>query len=165
MLFRSAVGVGPAGAPATVTSVMVRPPWAEFAEFMVSGRLILSSDEVSLLKPTLRAPYFLCRRTQIGLGRSGNPNLPISGKPEIGAPVLQFRPPKEGARDTGVAMDPRTSAPRDAKAFRKFKHRKSAETLGVPRAVFVGLLRTTPGGLTVSGSGRLKLRLGAYPPL
>ena len=31
--------------------------------------------------------------------------------------------------------------------------------------MFVGPLRTTPGGLTVSGSGRLKLRLRTYPPL
>jgi hypothetical protein len=47
-----------------------------------------------------RAPYSLCRRTQIGFSRSGNPNFPISGKPEIGAPVFKFRLPPKRARGT-----------------------------------------------------------------
>ena len=41
-------------------------------------------------------PVFLCRRIQIGLGRSGNPNSPIPGKPEIGAPVVSSPSPDEG---------------------------------------------------------------------
>jgi len=37
------------------------------------------------------------------------------------------------------------------------------QTQGVPRAVFLGLLRSAPGGLTVSGAA--PFGRGAYPPL
>ena len=39
-------------------------------------------------------------------------------------------------------------------AYRR-QRRKSAVTFGVPRAVFIGLLRMTPAGLTFQGFSRV----------
>jgi hypothetical protein len=64
-------------------------------------------------------------------------------------------------------MDPRASTPRDIEACRSPNCRKSAKSDGVPRAVFVGLLRSAPGGLTFQATilsfrivGRLTTALG-----
>ncbi len=76
-------------------------------------------------------------------------------------PLLSGEPRARGT--PGVPMDPRASTPRDIEACRspcvapslrelRRANRKSARSQGVPRAVFVGLLRTAPGGLTVSGT-------------
>src|SRR5262245_28535667 len=73
-------------------------------------------------------------------------------------------PPKARARRTPrVLTDPRASASRDAEAcrspiclhivqFERGRQPQVRPTYGVPRAVFEGLLRTAPGGLTFSGN-------------
>src|SRR5476649_2496508 len=75
--------------------------------------------------------------------------LPIFFERALGAPVFQHpSPSKKGARDIGVSPrsslrrphkakppDPRTSAPRGAKAVRRTKP-QVRRSLGVPRAVF-----------------------------
>ncbi len=87
----------------------------------------------------------------------------------------------EGARDAsgsgahsslrGVrkrkCSDPRASAPRDTEACRSPNCRKSAQSRSVPRAVFEGLLRMAPDGLTFRATvlsfrivGRLSTALG-----
>jgi hypothetical protein len=78
--------------------------------------------------------------------------LEAPGRPVV---FLSMRRRKrtEGARDArGLA---RTHGPRRLATSRhveSFKCRKSAKSQGVPRAVFVGLFRIAPGGLTVSGN-------------
>jgi len=67
-----------------------------------------------------------------------------------------------------VQTDPRASTPRDVEACRVPNCRKSAQSQSVPRAVFIGLLRSAPGGLpfqatllSLSGlSGRLTTARG-----
>ena len=95
-------------------------------------------------------PAFFRRRTQIGLGRSGNRNSPVSGKPEIGAPVFQVRRPTiRPIRARGTPESRRTHGPRHlatpgiSGSMRPQVRRFS----GVPRAVFVGLLRVAPAGV------------------
>jgi hypothetical protein len=76
----------------------------------------------------------------------------------------------EGARNAGVTLDPRASASRDTEAARSRAGRVGLSARatglspaapqvrrfsGVPRAVFIGLLRMTPGGLTFQGFSRL----------
>ena len=58
----------------------------------------------------------------------------------------------EGARNARVPMDPRTSTPRDIEACRSPVVPQVRRFPGVPRAVFLGLLRIAPGGLPVSGT-------------
>ena len=79
--------------------------------------------------------------------------------------IRRSRKSTEGARDargpgrTQVyasrrkrkCSDPRASTPRDIEACRSPLMPQVRQTQGVPRAVFVGLLRSAPGGLTVSG--------------
>ena len=68
-------------------------------------------------------------------------------RPRVGRSPNRSPGKKPRARGTPrVLMDPRASTPRDIEACRSPNFRKSAKTQGVPRAVFLGLLRTVPGG-------------------
>jgi hypothetical protein len=96
----------------------------------------------------------------------GERRRPCSLRPRVSRtenpPPLRFGGQAEGARDakgpgrTQVyavcankkRSDPRASAPRDTEACRSPNCRKSAQSQGVPRAVFEGLLCIAPGGLT-----------------
>ena len=72
---------------------------------------------------------------------------------------------KEGARNARVLSDPRTSAPRGTEACRVVLKPQVRRFSGVPRAVFLGLLRMTPGGLTFQDFSRVALMTKPYPPL
>jgi hypothetical protein len=111
-----------------------------------------------------------------------------------GDAVFQTARPEstEGARDAkgpgrtqvyaecanSKCSDPRASTPRDIEACRSPSvrlrplrgygeiSRKSAQSQGVPRAVFEGLLRIAPGGLTFQATPLLLSNWkAAYPPL
>ena len=81
---------------------------------------------------------------------------------------MRARNKSEGARDAGGRADPRASASRDTEAERRSRPGPPSCCLSVPqvrllssvpRAVFIGLLRETPGG-------RLKhFRLPRFPSL
>ena len=62
-------------------------------------------------------------------------------------PIVAPSIKSEGARDAGVPKNPRTSMRRRIEAFRK-NIPQVRRLSNVPRAVFIGLLRATPGGLS-----------------
>ena len=89
---------------------------------------------------------------------------PRAGPRLICLPALEQR--TEGARNATGPEDPRASTPRDIEACRRPVSPQVRLLRGVPRAVFIGLLRIAPGGLTVSGDPASLLDWkAAYPPL
>ena len=74
-----------------------------------------------------------------------------------------IRPPSKiapRARGTPSGLpDPRASTPRDIEACRSVSVPQVRQSIGVPRAVFIGLLRSFPGGRTVSGTLPLRVRV------
>jgi len=84
-------------------------------------------------------------------------SLLFFGRPGAGRSFSSVARPKEEGRAgrLRVQTDPRTSTPRDievvallrAVALRRVDSAASPPSLGVPRAMFVGLLRMAPGGL------------------
>ena len=131
-----------------------------FAGGMVAGRA---------KKPTLRRPYSLRR----GVRRLLSPAAVPENRGRAGRQGSRAHPSSRDAqtRTLGPAGPTprdieacRSRPPRASRASRVF--RKSAKPNGVPRAVFLGLLRSAPGGLTLSGNPPLLSDCqAAYPPL
>ena len=82
------------------------------------------------------------------LGDAGAPSSPSPARPEKnrGRAGRQGSWAHSGSRKPRKRKcpDPRAPAPRDTEACRSPSRRKSAKTQGVPRAVFIGLLREGP---------------------
>jgi hypothetical protein len=87
---------------------------------------------------------------------------PYSLRPRVSRIPFRFHAAaKQNARARGtpkVPKDTRTSTPRDIEACRSLIVPQVRQTQGVPRAVFLGLLRIAPGGLTFQAPPLSKVR-------
>lgn len=112
----------------------------------------------------------LCARTRTSAGagpRAEGRDAPSLAAPPKGARDAGRRRREGLAPACGAGLAPlRTRGPRRLAAHEACRNETSASPPALPASRarrFFGLLRRTPGGLTVSGAGRC--RPGAFPPL